>query len=227
LDIFEVHEGVIGQYRSYVQSFLSLAEILLALKKYAHKECGQYRTWCMALEAWDAQQQTIASGELSWEHPRPGPSLVGSNAQQAPACSAGQAVSVEGRPTAGIPEAETKPPARPKAKKQEAAKATERPGRSSAQLPHLPDLSLASEGAFSQRLKRVQKLSVNPSPADIAELTVYLTAPESGLRWLAGATLSKTGGPRVEAALKALLEQDINDEVREEAVELLAGLSSN
>jgi hypothetical protein len=73
---------------------------------------------------------------------------------------------------------------------------------------------------FSQRLNRIQKLSKNPSPAQIAELTVYLAAPESSLRWLASATLSKIGGPQVEAAVKALLEQEISDEAREEAMKL-------
>lgn len=89
----------------------------------------------------------------------------------------------------------------------------------------LPNLYIASEGPFSQRLKRVQNLSKNPSPAEIAELTICLAAPESSLRWLASATLSKIGGPQVEAAAKALLEKDISDEAREEALKLLGQIS--
>lgn len=92
---------------------------------------------------------------------------------------------------------------------------------------NLPDLSLASENIFMQHLKRVQNLSKNPSPAEIVELTVYLAAPESSLRWLASATLSKIGGPQVEAALKALLEMDISDEAREETLKLKTGIANN
>lgn len=91
---------------------------------------------------------------------------------------------------------------------------------------HLTDLILASDGTFSQRLKRGQKLSKNPSPAEIAELTVYLAAPESSLRWLASATLSKIGGPQVEAAVNALLGKDISNFAREEVNKLLSQLDS-
>jgi hypothetical protein len=106
------------------------------------------------------------------------------------------------------------------------AKPAERPRLSPAPLPQvrLPDLGLASEGAFSQRLKRVQTLGNNPTPAEIAELVVFLAAPESSLRWLARATLSGIGGVRVAAGVKALLEKEISDEARQEARKLLDDL---
>jgi hypothetical protein len=84
--------------------------------------------------------------------------------------------------------------------------------------------SLASEGSCSRRLQRVQKLAKDPSAAEIAELAVFLAAPENALRWLAGATLSQVGGPQVEAAVRALLEKEIGAEAREEAEKVLDNL---
>jgi hypothetical protein len=185
-------------------------ETFRVLKEKEIKEYGEYRTQRLVLEAWDAQQSAIDSGELPWDHPEPGPSAIGPNAQPA------SAIEVENRPIV-----QSTPPKRQAKAKSSAKPKKLAPANQAEQLTlpqvQLPDLSLASEGTFSQRLKRVQKLSKNPSPAQIAELTVYLAAPESSLRWLASSTLSKIGGVQVEAAVKALLEKDISVDAREEA----------
>lgn len=126
-------------------------------------------------------------------------------------------------PVSDKPWEEARPSTKPKSKEPAAVRPLEHLALTQVRLP---DLSLSASGTFNQRLKQARKLSKNPSPAEIAELTVYLTAPESSLRWLASTTLSKTGGPQVSAVVKALLEQDINEEAVTEARKLLHGLNN-
>jgi hypothetical protein len=177
------------------------------------------------LEVWDARQAAIDSGELPWDLPDPGPSVVCPDVQPA------SSISVDSRPTIrpdpAKSQTKSKPTAPPKVRKPAPAKPVEQPRLTQAPLllVQLPDLSNASEGTFSQRLKRVQMLSKKPTSADIAELTVYLAAPEGSLCWLAGSTLSKIGGPQIESALKSLLELEIANDAREEAAKILSIIS--
>ena len=80
---------------------------------------------------------------------------------------------------------------------------------------------LAQKGSFNQRMKCVQKPTKDPTLAEIAELAVFLAAPESSIRWLAGASLAQIGGQNAVAAIETLLKQDISEEAREEAMRTL------
>ena len=79
------------------------------------------------------------------------------------------------------------------------------------------DLGLATKGSYQVRSEKIKSLSAVYSSATIAELTVYLSAPQKGIRHLADDALVKIGGKQVENEVKALLAKDISDEARVEA----------
>lgn len=182
---------------------------------------GEYLSRRLTLEAWytlaTARETDMSGANLIERSP---------SGAEPKAESPSSAIRVRSHPlTQSLPaRPQAKSPATPKAQRPTATKSAKQ-----LVLPrvHLPDLGIASEGTFNQRLKRVQTLDKNPSPTEIAELVVYLAAPENSLRWLARATLSNIGGVHVAAAVKALLEKEIPDEARQEALKLLSDVTGD
>jgi len=98
----------------------------------------------------------------------------------------------------------------------------------SATTPIAPPLFFTGQppqGVFSQRLKRVQALGKQASPAAIQELVAALADDSDSIRWAAGLSLKGMDKAQVAGVLHAFIEQTENATAKAEAEKLLQSLS--
>ncbi|MCL4871964.1 MAG: Eco57I restriction-modification methylase domain-containing protein [Anaerolineae bacterium] len=81
------------------------------------------------------------------------------------------------------------------------------------------------QGSFPERLKRVQSLTKQATPAAIQELVAALADENPTIVWTATAGLRQIGGPQVIGVLQAFMEQVGDTAARAEAEKVLQSLS--
>jgi hypothetical protein len=189
------------------------------LKKKEIKQYGEYPTQ-------RPQETAVARGEIEFILPSPthNPEIQSGLEQSQSGYKEAEKTATSHTPPIAVPEPaptlELKaPPVRPTTKPP-APKPTTNPALDPRLL--LPDISLATKGSYSQRLKRAQALVADTSVKATAELVVFLAAPESGIQWLAQTALEKRGGAMTLALLQSFIKTNPDSQSQQRAQTILS-----